>query len=139
MLRKGVKNVHVVNRARILLKVDKGFENAVIARDVFVSTKTVSRIRARYVSGGLERALNDLPRSGQPPIITESVEAYLVAIACSAPPDGRDHWTMKLLRQKLLDEKKVKRISTVAILKRLRKRGIKPWREKNVVHPDAQR
>ncbi len=139
MHKKGTEKARVVNRARILLKLDRGNTDASIARDTFVSRKTVRRIRSRYDTGGLDRALFDLPRSGQPPIITEKVEAHLVAIACSAPPKGRTRWTLELLRQKLIDEKQVKRISTVGILKRLRKRGIKPWVEKNVVHPETQR
>ncbi len=137
MLRKGEGKARVLNRARIIIKLDQGGSDDRIAADTFVSTKTIGRIRERFTEGGLDRALYDLPRSGQPPIITAKVEAHLVAIACTTPPDGRAHWTLELLRTKLIDDKKVKHISTVAILKRLTKRGIKPWREKNVVHSES--
>ncbi len=138
MQKKGTEKARVLNRARILLKLDDGGTDAAVARDSYVSKKTVGRIRSRYEKGGLDRALFDLPRSGQPPIITDKVEAHLVAIACSEPPKGRTRWTLELLRQKLIDDKKVERISTVAVLKRLQKRGIKPWVEKNVVHSKNQ-
>jgi len=138
MIRKGKEKTRVVNRARILLKLEQGKDDEIIAQDVFTSTKTIYRIRMRYAEGGINRALYDLPRSGQPPIITEKVEAYLVATACSEPPEGRARWTLELLRDKLLTDKKVVRISCVAILKHLQKRGIKPWREKNVVHSNTQ-
>ena len=138
LVRRGKEKTRVVNRARILLKFVQGKNDKAIAQDVFVSTKTVGRVRARYIEGGLSRALYDLPRSGQPPIITEKVEAYLVAIACSKPPKGRARWTLELLAGKLLKDKKVHRISSVAILKHLKKRGIKPWREKNVVYSSTE-
>jgi transposase len=136
MQKKGTEKARVVNRARILLKLDLGEKDTSIASEVFVCVKTVQRIYSRYDAGGLERALFDLPRSGQPPIITDKVEAHLVAIACSNPPEGRIRWTLELLQQKLIEDKKVKRISSVAILKHLQKRGIKPWVEKNVVHSE---
>lgn len=138
MVRKGKEKTRVVNRARILLKLEQRQDDKTIAQDVFTSTKTIYRIRVRYADGGIDRALYDLPRSGQPPIITKKVEAYLVATACSEPPKGRARWTLELLRDELIANKKVTRISSVAILKHLQKRGIKPWREKNVVHSKTQ-
>lgn len=138
MVRKGKEKTRVVNRARILLKLEQRQDDKTVAKDVFMSTKTIYRIRARYTEGGIDRALYDLPRSGQPPVITEKVEAYLVATACSEPPEGRARWTLELLRDKLLMDKKVSHISSVAILKHLQKHGIKPWMEKNVVHSNAQ-
>jgi hypothetical protein len=60
-----------------------------------------------------------------------------VALACSDPPEGSDHWTLELLQQKMIEDGKLTKISTVALWKRLKDRGIKPGREKNVVHPYA--
>ena len=37
----------------------------------------------------------------------------------------------------MVKDKKVKSVSTIALWNHLRARGIKPWREKNVVHPEA--
>jgi len=95
---------------------------------------TVQRTREHDRAGGLNRALDDAPRPGQPPKLDDNAEAHLVAIACSDAPEGRDHWTLELLQERMIADKKVKTISTVAIWKHLKKRGIKPWREKNVVH-----
>lgn len=139
MQKKGTEKARVLNRARILLKLHDGVSDAVIAREAFVCKKTVCRMRIRFNEGRLERALYDLPRSGQPPIITDKIEAHLVALACSEPPEGRIRWTLELLKEKLIDDKKVKHISSVAILKHLKKRGIKPWVEKNVVHSKDHR
>lgn len=137
MLRKGEGKARVINRARIIYKLDQGIDDETIATDTLVSTKTVGRIRDRIALGGLDRALFDLPRSGQPTKINNKAEAYLVALACSDAPEGRDHWTLSLLQKQMMKDGKVKTISTVALWHRLNKRKIKPWREKNVVHPQG--
>ena len=110
-----------------------------IAADVSLTVRTIERIRQRFTAkdGGLERALHDLPRSGQPPVLDDVKEAKLVAIACSDAPEGYDRWTLSLLREKLIGDKVVNWISLDTIHRQLTDRGIKPWREKNVVrsHP----
>jgi len=128
-------SARVIRRAQVLLKSEQGLSDKQIADELSLSTtSTVERIRYRFTEGGLERALYDAPRTGQPAKLTAKAEAYLIATACSNPPKGADHWTLELLQQKLIKDKKVKTISTVAIWKHLTNRGIKPWLEKNVVH-----
>jgi hypothetical protein len=85
----------------------------------------------------MDRALYDAARPGQAPKLDTKAEAHLVAIACTDPPEGSDHWTLELLQERMISDGKVDSISTVAIWKHLSKRGIKPWREKNVVHSEA--
>jgi transposase len=110
-----------------------------IAAQVGCDLRTVARIRKRYATEGLDRALKDAPRSGQPPKITERIETRLVAIACSTPPEGATRWTLTLLQERLIADKLLTSISLNAIHEHLRERGIKPWREKNVVHSDGGR
>lgn len=131
--RKGKHNARVIRRAKILLKSDAGWKDEKIAQVVEVNIRTVGRVRTRFADGGLDRALSDAPRPGQPPKLNDTTEAHLVALACSEPPEGAHHWTLKLLQERLITDKKVDTISTVAIWKHLNQRGVKPWREKNVV------
>jgi transposase len=133
--RSGKHNARVIKRAHILLKTHTGYSDKDIAEHVGVSKRTVERIRKNYIGGGLDRALYDAPRPGKPPIITHKVEAHLVAVACTPPPEGAVRWTLELLRERLINDKVVTRISLNAIHEHLINRGIKPWREKNVVHP----
>src|SRR5439155_5565101 len=35
------------------------------------------------------------------PIVTGEVEARLIALACSAPPEGKDRWTLRLLEKRV--------------------------------------
>ena len=134
--KKGEHNARVVVRARILLLSHEGVSKNEIVRRLDINRSTVQSVRKNYRES-LDRALYDAPRPGQPKKITENVEASLVAIACSKAPEGYDHWTLALLQKELIAKKKVKSISTVAIWHHLDERGIKPWREKNVVRPHA--
>lgn len=132
--RKGKHSARVIKRAQVLLKSESGLTDDEIASQINVVLSTVERIRYRFSEGGIERALYDAPRSGQPEKLDAKAEAHLIAIACSDPPEGRDRWTLELLQKQIIKDKKVKTISTVAIWNHLRNRGIKPWLEKNVVH-----
>ena len=134
IIHRGKHNTRVVTRARILLLTSQGEGKDGIAVQLGIGRSTVQRTRDHYRAGGLNRALYDAPRPGQPPKLDDNAEAHLVAIAFSDAPEGRDHWTLELLQERMIADKKVKTISTVAIWKHLKKRGIKPWREKNVVH-----
>ena len=136
IMRKGTHQAQVHKRAAVLLKSDEGMKDDDIAHHVGMSIRNISRIRKRCVTGGLDRALHDAPRSGAPATVTMAAEAHLVAIACTAPPVGATHWSLELLREKMLKDKVVEHISTVAIWHHLNDRGIKPWREKNVGDPD---
>lgn len=130
---KGKSNARVIKRAYILLKTDRGETDESIAGELTVSKRTVQRVRTSYEADGLESALYDAPRTGQPAKLNDKSEAHLIAIACSDPPKGRNRWTLELLQKRMIKDKKVKTISTVAIWSHLTNRGIKPWLEKNVV------
>ena len=137
LIHRGKHHTRVVPRARILLLTSTGEGKDGIAAGLGIGRSTVQRTRDHYRAGGLNRALYDAARPGQPPKLDDNAEAPLVAMACSDPPQGSDHWTLELLRQRMIQDGKGTDSSTVALWKRLKKRGIKPWREKNVVHSHA--
>lgn len=137
MLRRGKESTRVLLRARVLLKSHEGRTDAVIADALTTTVRTVSRIRERFATGNLERALYDAPRPGAAPVFSAKAEALLIATACSAPPAGRSAWTLELLQEKLKKDRVVKDVSTVTIWTRLKENDLKPWLKKNVVHPEA--
>jgi len=63
----------------------------------------VGRIRKKFVEGELEYALNKLPRPGGERKLKGKQEAFLIALACSNPLEGRKTWTMQLLADKLVE------------------------------------
>ena len=124
-------------RAQILLLTDGGRTDKDIYDLLDVSTRTIERIRSRYVTGGLDLAIWDMPRSGQPKKLSATQEAQIIAIACSDAPAGGNHWTMELLRNEAIDRGVVDKISTEPIRILLKMHGLKPWRKKNVVYSRA--
>jgi transposase len=66
------------------------------------SASTVWRIRKRFVADGLHGALHEVVRPGGQRTLDGEQEAYLVALACSTPPDGRKDWTMQRLADRLV-------------------------------------
>src|SRR5262245_31437205 len=94
--------VRRIKRAQILLAANDGSGDEVIASNVRVGTSTVYRTKQRFVEEGLERALSEAPRPGQPRKLSVNDEAMLVALACSGPPEGRAKWTLDLLAGELV-------------------------------------
>jgi hypothetical protein len=74
-----------------------------IAEEVGVSVRQLERIRKKFVADGFGATLARKPRhdTGVPKVIDGVAEARLVAICCSTPPAGRDHWTLQLLCDEL--------------------------------------
>lgn len=103
MLRKGKSSARMQTRARILLKAASGILNRDIMSALDVSETMVYRARQRFVEEGMEAALHDKPRPGQKPKLDDKQCAHLIAIACSAAPDGHDHWTLRLLADKVVE------------------------------------
>ncbi len=53
-------------------------------------------------------------------------EAVLVALACSPVPEGHDHWTLRMLRDKLIGLELVERLSAATVQNRLKKMNLSP-------------
>lgn len=119
--RKGKIKARKMKRAMILLKADEGLSDPQIMAAISVSRPTVERIRKRFVEGGLERALNEDPRPGQKRKLDGRGEAQLIAVACSQAPDGHDHWTLRLLADKLVQLEVVENISYETVRRTLKK------------------
>ncbi len=134
--RRGKSSARKVKRSLILCKADKGATDHQIAEAVMVGPSTVSRVRQRFVEGGLERALNDRPRPGQQRKLDGKQEAHLVAVACSSAPEGHTRWTLQLLADRVVKLELADSISRETVRQILKKtnssRGISrsgayPW------------
>ena len=121
MTSKGRINARKMKRAQVLLKADEGQKDEDIMAAVGVSRPMVERTRKRLVEGGLNKALNEDPRPGAKRKLDGHAEAYLVALTCSEPPDDHDHWTLRLLADKLVELGMVDGISHEAVRQTLKK------------------
>jgi transposase len=123
---RGACKARRLKRALVLLGADAGATDAALAERARVHPGTVERIRRRFVEEGLEAALAERPRPGQRPKLDGRQEAYLVALACSAPPAGRKRWTMQLLADKLVALQVVDRVSDETVRVALKKGASSP-------------
>ena len=99
------------------------------------SAGTVCRTKRRYLEGGLKRALEEDPRPGHPTKLDERGEAHLIALACSEAPPGHDHWTLRLLANKVVELGLAPSMSHQGIRKRLKKTVSSRGRRRSGVFP----
>ncbi len=121
LIKKGRDAVKRMKRAYILLHSDAGRSDEAIAEFLFCSEDTVRRTRVRYVTEGLDAALDDEPHPGREPALNAQQEAYLIALACSDPPSGHERWTLELLTQRMIDDEQVAALSTETVRLTLKK------------------
>ena len=89
------------NRANILLLLHKSKKDGEIAEILEVERTTVWRTRRKYLKEGIENALQEKERSGQPIKYGTKENAEVIATACSRAPKGRARWTLELLSDTL--------------------------------------
>jgi transposase len=129
LIKSGEQKARVISRARTLLLLDRSQGKkrtlAQVAEAMMLSRAAVSDIKKRYFADGLDRALYDAPRSGRPVTkMTGDVEAHLIALTCSTPPEGHDRWTLRLLAEGLIKLEVVDSISHVAVGETLKKMNL---------------
>jgi transposase len=124
-IKSGERSARKINRARILLLADEGKKDRDISESLHTSVPTIQRTRKRFVEGGLDGALNERPRPGGRirKKLDEKGLAILETLAQSEPPEGRKHWTMQLLADRLVELNVVDGISDETVRKELKKNG----------------
>jgi len=87
-------------RAQMVLWSAAGKTDLEIAKLVAVNPLTVASARERWVK---EKRLADASKPGRHKKLDGKQEAFVVALACSAAPEGRESWTLQLLADKLVE------------------------------------
>jgi hypothetical protein len=124
-----------LTHARILLLADQApgapasaaQKDEAIVNALGVNLRTVERVRERFVERGLAEALDPLPskRVYQRKLDGKG-EAQLIAMACSAPPEGYAHWTLRLLAGTMVELEYVDSISHETVGQVLKKTRSSP-------------
>ena len=133
--------------ARILLKADQGphgphWRDAQNQEALEISPATIARLRKRCAQAGVQQAI--LPVAAQRARsrrLDGSQEAYLIALACSAPPEGCVRWTLRLLANQLVELGYVETVSHETVRQVLLSNELKPWIHKQwciPTTPDAE-
>ena len=103
LLRKGKESARKLTRARVLQSLHRQQAPQHIQQSLGVSIGTVYNLKKRYFQQGLQAAIGEKARSGQPRKVTQPVAAHITRIACSQAPDGRTRWTASLINQRLVN------------------------------------
>ncbi len=102
----------------------EGWSDVRISESFDTRVRTVERVRQRLVEQGLEAAINRAKQhTVRRRVLDGEQEAHLVALSCSEPPEGRTHWTMPLLADKMVELKYVESVSDETMRKVLKKRN----------------
>ena len=124
-VQKGGKGYRI-KHAQILLKLDKRPENAGWTYDRIkaaysASHSTRAGVATRFVMEGMEAALGRKKQENRARKVTGEVEAKMCMIACSAPPEGKDRWTMQMIADKLIALKVVEYITDSTVCETMKK------------------
>jgi transposase len=113
--RQRTASVRMVRRAQALLLAAEGKTDEVIAARLQMGVATLERLRRRFVEEGLEASLRERPRPGARPKLGPKEQAFVVALACTKPPEGRHRWTMQMLADRVVELDLVPAITDEAI------------------------
>ena len=118
---KGLHQAREVNRAHVLSCLDRGVPEAQIMQVLGIGRTALWRTRSAYSQGGVDLAVFDVPRSGRPPQYDTDAEARVTALACSAPPEGRQRWTLVELERAARQEPGLGAVSRETVRRMLKK------------------
>lgn len=127
MIARGKAAARKLAHARVLLQADEAEGGPAradedIAAALNASVRTIGRVRQRFVEQGLEAALLPKPTKRiYARKLDGEQEAHLIALACSAPPEGKGRWTLRLLAEQMVELQHVDALSHETVRQALKK------------------
>ena len=124
------RSIREKTRARILLLSDTGVSreeggsqpDTEIAVRLKVNPLTVANVRQRaHERGALACLQRQEQQTRKARKLDGAQEAQLVAIVCSTPPDGASRWSLRLVRERLIELEVVEQIGLETIRTTLKK------------------
>ena len=126
IVRKGTHKSRKITRARALLLMGAGKDRQAVQTTAGVSANQYYTLKRRYLAEGLDGALEERPRSGQPRKVTAALEARITSLACSDLPAGAARWTLSLLNENLISLDYGEKISNESIRQVLKEASANP-------------
>jgi transposase len=130
IINKGSHTSQTFRAAYILLNCDEGeysekVTNEVISKVLKIGMRTIDRVKKKFIEEGLERTLERRPTSRiYESKIDGELEAKLVKLCCSEPPEGRAKWSLRLLADKLVELQYLDDVSHVTVRNVLKKTNL---------------
>lgn len=136
----GTRSAQITKRIHILLSLDENTGNVKSQEDIATmyqcNAALVRTVAQKYVRGGLESILTRKKRETppNPSKVTGEIEARIIQLACSKPPEGRTRWTLCLLEEKVVELGIIDKISDNTIGRLLKKHHSSLTRKKSGVY-----
>jgi putative transposase len=118
------RSLREYNRANILLLLNKGKKINDIEDFLNVDRITIWRTKKKYLEHGVQKALEENYRSGQPSKYAADHQAELAALACGPCPIGRRRWTVRLLASELKKKQGFETINRESVRLALKKMNV---------------
>jgi hypothetical protein len=127
----GLHSAMMIRRAQIILDLDAAdgrqvMPEAEIAKVRGVTRQTVQNVKSDYLSRGIENFLMRKKRDTPPvpPKVDGAMEAHIIALSCSDPPEGYARWSVRLLADKAVELGYVESISHMTVSRLLKKTNL---------------
>ena len=128
----GIHNSHEITRARVLLLLDRSGKSDHVrykrtAERTGISVQAVYNMRDEFLQNHDVEAYLKRKKRESPPIkpkIDGKLEAQIIAMACSEPPEGCSRWTVRLLAERAVSLNYVDELSHMTVQRLLKKRNI---------------
>ncbi len=128
IISKGRHTSQIYRNAYVLLNTDEGeyserATNAEISKILKIGMRTIDRIKKRFVEEGYDACLSRKPTTRKyERKVDGDIEAKLVSIACSKPPEGFAKWSLRLIADKMVELQYIDSISHETVRTVLKKR-----------------
>jgi hypothetical protein len=139
LTRKGKRNAQVLRNALVLLNCDENNpsrmkKDSEIASILGITERTIENIRKKFVIDGYEVALTGKPSERvYSSKVDGDIEAHIIALSCSEPPEGFSRWSLRMLADKAVELNYIDSISHERVRTLLKKR-VKTMEKKGVGH-----
>jgi transposase len=128
IISKGKHSARTIRRANILLLSDRNHAEGRLSEEnvcqaLGVARTTVSTVKRQFNEEGLERALARKKRETSPrgQKVTGDIEARILALSCSQPPEGAARWTVKMITDRAIELEIIESISDESVRQMLKK------------------
>ena len=137
IINKGSHTAHTFRTAYILLNCDEGdysqkVINEEISKVLKVGMRTIDRVKKKFVEEGFEACLERQPTTRKYKKKADGdIEAKLISLCCSEPPEGFAKWSLRLLADKMVEMHYIDYISHVTVGDILKKTNLSLGKSKS--------
>jgi len=134
IIKKGRHTSQAFRTAYILLNCDKGdfsdntaVKNSEITKVLRIGERTIDRVKKKFIEEGFESVLERRSSSqNYTKKVDGDIEAKLVKLCCSEPPEGFAKWSLRLLADRMVELEYIDYISHVTVGEVLKKTNLSP-------------